>query len=87
MTKPTPLFDLTEGHRPAAVLLDMDGTLTAPLLDFAAIKAEMGIGNRPILESIAGMPLDAQAQARAVLDRHEEAAARDSTLNPGSRNY
>ncbi len=38
-----------------AFLFDMDGTLTEPLLDFPRIKAEMGIGNRPILEALAEM--------------------------------
>ena len=35
---------------PRAMLFDMDGTLTRPLLDFPRIKAEMGIGERPILD-------------------------------------
>ena len=38
---------------PKAILFDMDGTLTAPMLDFPRIKAEMGIGERPILEALA----------------------------------
>jgi len=40
---------------PRAILFDMDGTLTEPLLDFPRIKAEMGIGQRPILEALAEM--------------------------------
>jgi HAD superfamily hydrolase (TIGR01509 family) len=71
--------------RPAAILFDMDGTLTAPLLDFARIKADMGIGNAPILESLKKMPPAERAVAQAVLDRHEDQAACDSTLNPGCR--
>lgn len=69
--------------RPKAVLFDMDGTLTQPYLDFAAIKAEMGIGNRPILESIAAMPPAERARAEAILHRHEDRAAVESTLNEG----
>lgn len=42
-------------HRPRVILFDMDGTLTEPLLDFPRIKADMGIGNRPILEALAEM--------------------------------
>ena len=38
---------------PRAVLFDMDGTLTEPMLDFPRSKAEMGIGQRPILEALA----------------------------------
>ena len=70
---------------PAAVLLDMDGTLTEPMLDFPRIKQEMGIGSRPILEALAEMNGTARAAAEAVLLRHEEHAAGNSTLNPGCR--
>src|SRR5688572_19664763 len=70
-------------RRPRAVLFDMNGTLTRPMLDFPRIKAEMGIGQRPILEAMAEMTADQRRKAQAVLDRHEEEAARLSTLNPG----
>lgn len=67
----------------SALLFDMDGTLTAPMLDFPTIKAEMGIGNQPILEALSQMDPSRRAQAEAVLLRHEERAAAESTLNPG----
>ena len=68
---------------PRALLFDMDGTLTEPLLDFPRIKAEMGIGTRPILEALAEMDADARVAAEAVLLRHEGWAAAESNLNPG----
>ena len=79
-----------EGHDatirpPRAVLFDMDGTLTRPMLDFPRIKAEMGIGVRPILEALAEMDDVARRAAEAVLLRHEEEAAAGSTLNDGCR--
>ncbi len=70
---------------PRALLFDMDGTLTEPMLDFPLIKREMGIGNQPILEALAGMDAAARRAAEAVLLRHEERAAVESTLNPGCR--
>lgn len=70
---------------PAAILFDMDGTLTAPLLDFARIKREMGIDNQPILESLAKMDEARRREAEAILLRHEDEAASQSTLNPGCR--
>jgi HAD superfamily hydrolase (TIGR01549 family) len=70
---------------PRAVLFDMDGTLTEPMLDFPKIKAEMGIGDRPILEALAALTGPARAAAEAALLRHEEHAAEHSTLNPGCR--
>jgi HAD superfamily hydrolase (TIGR01509 family) len=68
---------------PRAVLFDMDGTLTRPMLDFPRIKAEMGIGSRPILEALAEMGEARRAAAEAILLRHEEEAALGSTLNAG----
>ena len=70
-------------QRPSAILLDMDGTLTEPLLDFPRIKREMGIGDRPILEALAEMDAPARMAAEAILHRHEEHAAANAALNPG----
>jgi HAD superfamily hydrolase (TIGR01509 family) len=69
--------------RPTALLIDMEGTLTRPMLDFPAIKAEIGIGNRPILEAMAEMDEIRLRTAQEILLRHEERAAMESTLNPG----
>jgi HAD superfamily hydrolase (TIGR01509 family) len=68
---------------PKAVLFDMDGTLTAPNMDFDQIKRDMGIGPGPILETLASMNDDERRVAEVVLHRHEERAATESTLNPG----
>ncbi|MFQ5414579.1 MAG: HAD family hydrolase [Phycisphaerae bacterium] len=68
----------------AAVIFDLDGTLTRPYLDFDAIRAEIGIASGPILEAIDDMPCAAQARARDILDAHERAAAEHATLYPGA---
>ena len=71
---------------PRAVLFDMDGTLTEPMLDFPRIKADMGIPpDQPIIEALADLSGPARETAEAVLHRHEEIAAACSTLNPGCR--
>ena len=70
---------------PAAVLFDMDGTLTEPMLDFPKIKAEMGIGDQPILEALAAMSLTERQIAEMILERHEKQAATLSALNAGCR--
>jgi len=67
---------------PRALLFDMDGTLTQPALDFAAIKAEMGIDS-PILEAMARMEGERLAICETILQRHELAAAEGSLLNSG----
>jgi HAD superfamily hydrolase (TIGR01509 family) len=68
---------------PSAILFDMDGTLTVPMLDFPLIKREMGIGQRPILEALAEMDEPHRRRAEAILLGHEDTAAAASTLNPG----
>lgn len=69
--------------RPRALLLDMDGTITQPLLDFPLIRREMGIGEQPILETMALLPPERRAECEAILLRHEDHAAEHSRLNPG----
>lgn len=68
---------------PQAILFDMDGTLTRPMLDFDAIKRDMGIGSRAILEAMAEMASHERQRCEAILDRHEEHAAENSELNEG----
>jgi hypothetical protein len=68
---------------PKAILFDMDGTFTKPMLDFPKIKAEIGIGSRPILEALAEMDGAAREEAERVLHRHETHAATESELNAG----
>src|SRR5262245_45047534 len=68
---------------PSALLFDMDGTLTRPMLDFPKIKREMGIGDQPILEALEALDPERRSEAQAVLHRFEERAAAESDLNPG----
>ncbi|MCG3178363.1 MAG: Phosphoglycolate phosphatase [Phycisphaerae bacterium] len=68
-----------------AVIFDMDGTLTVPLLDFDAMRTEIGITDgSTLLEAMARMDPDARDRANDIILRHEAAAARDATLNPGA---
>lgn len=66
-----------------AVIFDMDGTITQPLLDFDLIRDEMGIDRNAgsILEVLDEMSPERRKQALAVLERHEDRAAELSTLN------
>jgi len=68
-----------------AVLFDLDGTLTRPFLDFARIRADVGLPE-PLLESMLALPDGPERRrAFAVLERHETEAAERSTLNDGAR--
>ncbi|UCG15291.1 MAG: HAD family hydrolase [Phycisphaerales bacterium] len=69
----------------SAIIFDLDGTITRPCLDFDAIRREMGLPpGRPILEEMDTLSPRQRAEALAVLDRHEERAARESTLHDGA---
>ena len=68
----------------AAVIFDLDGTLTKPYLDFDAIRLELGIASGPILEAIAEMDVAARRNAEVILLRHEWDAAKNGTLYEGA---
>lgn len=67
-----------------AVIFDLDGTLTVPVLDFDAIRTEIGIDSGPILEAIAQMQAPERERAEAILTAHESVAAHTATLQPGA---
>lgn len=67
-----------------AVVFDMDGTITRPLLDFPRIKVEIGApADGGLLEAISTMPEADRKRAEEILLRHELDAARASEVNSG----
>jgi HAD superfamily hydrolase (TIGR01509 family) len=69
-----------------AVAFDMDGTITRPYLDFAAIRAAIGVPEgESILEHIELLEGSEQARAKSILAEYELEAARASELNDGAR--
>ena len=70
---------------PRLLIFDLDGTLTRPILDFAAIRAAVGLGE-PLLESMLALPAGPERErAFAVLERFEAEAAERAELNEGAR--
>ena len=69
-----------------AVIFDLDGTLTEPLLDFNQIREEIGLSPDAldILGEIAKMPAEQQVHAHQILFEHEQYAAANSRLNDGA---
>ena len=67
-----------------AVIFDLDGTITRPVLDFDAIRSELGLTGGPVLEAVDAMEPADREQALKVLERHERWAAENSTLQPGA---
>lgn len=69
--------------RVAAVIFDLDGTLTVPYFDFDAIRREIGLPTQPrtpILEAMETMTPEQRDRCEAVLIKHEEKAAHESRL-------
>ncbi|GIK16593.1 MAG: hydrolase [Planctomycetota bacterium] len=69
----------------SAVVFDLDGTLTAPMLDFDQIRREIGLSAGPILEALQDMSPADRARAEIILERHERHAAENSTLHENAR--
>ena len=75
---------MTEAAPLRAVIFDLDGTLTEPLLDFDAMRAEIGlILGQPILEQLAAGDDALRARGEVVLRRHERDAIERATLADG----
>ena len=66
-------------------IFDMDGTLTEELLDFAAIRRDIGMpAAGAILEHIAGLSDAERRRALDILDVHENAAAESCRVHDGA---
>jgi len=66
----------------AAVIFDLDGTITKPYLDFNQIRAEISNVQGPLLEAMEKMTPEDRLRAEEILHRHELDAAENSQLNP-----
>lgn len=66
----------------AAVIFDLDGTLTRPSLDFDKIRAEIGVEG-PILEAIETMGVEERRRAEQILLAYEREAAENAVLYDG----
>ena len=68
----------------AAIIFDLDGTLTKPCLDFDAIRKEIGIAEGPVLEAMEKMATSDRQRAGRILVQHECEAAEKATLQDGA---
>jgi HAD superfamily hydrolase (TIGR01509 family) len=66
------------------LIFDMDGTLTVPMLDFKAIRREIGIQGGDLVVEIGKRPPGEQKLAWEVIEAHEERAAKAMQLQPGA---
>jgi HAD superfamily hydrolase (TIGR01509 family) len=68
-----------------AVLFDMDGTITRPHIDWAALRQRLGVpAGVPIMEYVEGLSSPQQEEANALLEAVEMEAAAEAVLNPGA---
>ena len=67
------------------VIFDMDGTITAPVFDFAGMKAEANIGGHDVLEYMLRATGAERERIQRVMRKYEDAAAAKAKLNPGAR--
>jgi len=67
------------------VIFDMDGTVTAPVFDFAGMKAEANVGDYDVLEYLLRSTGAERERIQRVMRKYEDAAAAKAKLNPGAR--
>lgn len=67
-------------------IFDLDGTLTLPIHDFAALRRQLGIPQgQPILEYLATLPQPVAAARHQALHAYETALASRAQAQPGCR--
>lgn len=65
------------------IIFDMDGTITKPNVDFAAIEREIGAKVGFIIDYAERSSPEERTRALSILERHEAQAAVESELNEG----
>lgn len=66
------------------VIFDMDGTLTVPVIDFALMRARLGIPEGDMLATIRSWSPEKQNWAFTVIEVLEEEASQQLQLQPGA---
>jgi HAD superfamily hydrolase (TIGR01549 family) len=72
---------ITSGLR--GIIFDMDGTLTIPVLDFDALREDLGMSGGDIAHYVRALPEPEQSVAWAVVEQHEIVAREQMQLQEG----
>lgn len=74
-------------HTIETVLFDLDGTLTAPVIDFADLRGKLGLplGGGSMVAALALLPAPERAAKEAILLEAECGYARQARANEGAR--
>ena len=67
-----------------AIIFDMDGTITRPVLDFREIRKEIGLPEGDIAKEIAKLPQADQDRAWKIIEGHERDAEERQELQTGA---
>ena len=70
-----------------ALIFDMDGTITLPILDFAVIRREIGLPTGDIAHEITKLSQELQDRAWSIIERHERRAELEQALQPGTEAF
>ena len=70
-----------------ALIFDMDGTITLPILDFGIIRKEIGLPEGDIAHEITKLSPEKQMQAWSIIEQHEQHAAANQELQPGTQAF
>ena len=65
------------------VIFDMDGTLTVPAIDFAAVRRDLGMPAGDILLEMEKWPEAKRAEAMKIIERHETAVIEATEIQDG----
>lgn len=74
-------------RRIRGIILDMDGTLTAPYFDFDGLERDVGLGKVDYVHYLAQADPPERARVLALIHRYEDDAAHNSLLNEGAREF
>lgn len=72
-------------QRYQAVIFDMDGTITRPVLDFREIRKEIGLPEGDIAKEIAKLPPPERQRAWRIIDGYERDAEERQELQDGAK--
>ena len=75
------------GMRFFCVIFDMDGTLTVPAIDFAAVRRDLGMPTGDILLEMAKWSEERRAEAMKVIERYESAVTDATEIQEGCADF
>lgn len=70
-----------------ALVFDMDGTLTRPVIDFDGLRRDLGMAQGDLVDEIEKLPPEQQRAAWAIVERHEARAMEELQPQEGCAEF